>query len=91
MIEKLDSMFRKRFTSAIEDCGRLAASLLVKRIFVRDPRATSVLHPQQLRLAHDVVDVVATLFIGKMGTDSFNVACIKLFFELLRWHTVSAG
>jgi hypothetical protein len=26
-----------------------------------------------------------------MGTDSFDVACIKLFFELLRRNAVSAG
>jgi hypothetical protein len=63
VVEKPDAVFRQRFTGAIEYRRRLAASFLVERIVVRNPRATGVIQAEQFRLAHDVVDMVATLFV----------------------------
>src|ERR1700752_2565460 len=90
VIEKLDPMFRKRFTSAIEDCRRFAGSFFVKRIVVWNPRATAILDPKQLCLTGDLIKVIAALFIRKMCADSFEPVRVKLFFELLRRDAVSA-
>src|ERR1044072_7172909 len=91
VIEELDSVLRKRFTSAIENRRRLAASLFIERIFVRNPRATGILQAQQLCFARHSFNIVAALFVREVSADGFDLARVELFFELLRHDTVSSG
>src|SRR6185369_1355688 len=90
VIEKLDSVFRECFAGAIENGCGFARRLFVKRIFVRDPRATCVLDAKQLRLACDVFDVVTALFISKVSANCFEPARVEFLLELLGRNTVSA-
>ena len=83
VVEKLQSMFGERFTSAVKDANGFTAGFFVEWILVRYPGTADVLQTKRLRVARDIFDMIATLFIPEMAADRLQSPGVEFRSESL--------
>src|SRR6266700_3842949 len=84
-------MFGESFSGAVEDRCCVATALFIEWILMRNPSAADILETECFSVSRHILNMVATLFEGKMAANRFQPSRVQVLFEFFRCDTVSTG